>query len=287
MEFDDIKRKIRMFILGIFGILVTLILIRLFLIVIGANDDASFVKFWNDQLTQPFVFPFVGVYPDWYLGNLRIETASFLGIFVYLIIGLLSAKIVSSFLDSDPKSLLVNIIDSCFKVAEFLLLFRFLLRLTGASTAGDFSRFIFDLSFIVYEPFEGILPAFTFGPRNDYFFETSTLIAVVIIIVLDIVSESVFRGIFGKKEENIISDYSLNNQMYNPQPQYYPPAPTIVQTPQQQPQTNINITMAPQDPFAQPVQPRQTVQVHEVNNNYDPNQPQQVVGYFPPPQPQR
>lgn len=268
MRMADIRQKLRIFIIGLFGVVMALIFIRLFLVVIGANEESSFVEFWNEGLTKPFVDPFLFVYPNWEFGSIVFESASVLALFVYLIGALLVAKFITSFIDDDPKRILVRIVDTLFKIVEFLLLFRFLLRVTNASESGGFTDFIYNLSFLVYEPFIDVMPTLRFGDRDQFVFETSTLVAIVVVVILDLITESIIYNVFGKPEEVDNFPYKVND----PGPVYNTPPP---QQPINNPSTtNINISVPPQqsqnnfyNPPSQNMQePRQYLDVNHQND---------------------
>lgn len=250
MKSNKLKKQIQMFVLGLFGIAIAFLLIRGFLIIIGSNPNAPFVVFWNDKLTAPLIYPFQNIYDDWVLGAARIELATVLAIFIDLVSALLVTKVIGTFFNNDPKELLVDIVDSMFKVAEYVLIFRFMFRLTHASLEASFVKLIVSyMSEIVYKPFVGILPGQKFGPNGDFVFETSTLVAIIIIIVLDIVAESIMYGIMNDKDEDKNNQNQMPQQgwtnvtnVQQPMPQQgyaYPPQ-------QQQPQNmHININVPP------------------------------------------
>lgn len=64
-----------------------------------------------------------------------------------------------------------------FYAAETILVFRFVLKLVGANTTAAFTRFIFNLSAPLMQPFQFVLPA----PRiSGSIFEWSTLLAMFV-----------------------------------------------------------------------------------------------------------
>ncbi len=270
MKSNKLKKQIQLLVLGLFGIAIAFLLIRGFLIIIGSNPDAPFVVFWNDKLTAPLIYPFEGIYGDWLLGTARIELATVLAIFINLVSALLATKIIGTFFNNDPKELLVDIVDSMFKVAEYVLIFRFMFRLTDASLEAPFVKVIVSyMSEIVYKPFIGILPGQKFGPSNEFVFETSTLVAIIIIIVLDIVAESIMYGIMKSDDDKSENQNQMQPQGWSnvtnvqqqPMPTAYPPQQ------QQQPQNmHININVPPYGQQQQQMsyqEPRQMIDVKE------------------------
>lgn len=282
MDTSDLRKNIKIGIISLFMIIVIFVLIRMALIFIGANDANAFMEFWRGTVTDPFVTIFNGVYPNWKLGRFTVETASLLSIFSFIILALLTAKLVSSFVDSDPKKIFIRFIDSIFKFLEIILIFRFFLRLTGAQGEASFTTFLYNLSFIVYEPFVGILPSFNFGPQDQYLFETSTLIAIIIIIIFDILQEGLMGRMLKEKEysydEKYRNPYEQPSQESNP---YNIGTQQALQPQQSQPQAqpntiNINVNSNPNDPnpFANQQQQSQTQQAGNVG--VDDRRPKQI-----------
>jgi uncharacterized protein YggT (Ycf19 family) len=71
-----------------------------------------------------------------------------------------------------------TIIYGILSVLEVLLILRFFFRLFGASEASGFIRFLYDLTFPLMHPFQGIFSDPAVGTQGV--FEVSTLIAIVI-----------------------------------------------------------------------------------------------------------
>jgi YGGT family len=68
---------------------------------------------------------------------------------------------------------------------EILLAFRFMLKLTGASTASAFVRGIYSVTNIFIMPFEGIFRrAVNQGAETSSIFEPSTLVAMLVYAVI-------------------------------------------------------------------------------------------------------
>lgn len=72
-----------------------------------------------------------------------------------------------------------------FGVIEVLLLFRLVLKLTGASPASSFVTFIYSLTQIAITPFAGIFrQATTQGVETTAVLEPATIVAIVVYAVL-------------------------------------------------------------------------------------------------------
>ena len=72
-----------------------------------------------------------------------------------------------------------------FGVLEILLVFRLILKLTGASLSSDFVNLIYGVTGVFILPFEGIFRrGFTQGVETTAVFEPSTLVAIIVYAVL-------------------------------------------------------------------------------------------------------
>lgn len=246
MNTDSTKQKVRAVIYGIFALVLALILLRSFFMLIGANETSSFVRLIYSA-SYPFISMFENAYDRWLFNAFQIETAAIVAVLVYFAVSFVIDRVITSFFESDPKYILLNLVDAFFKFAEFALLFRFLFRLTGASVQSDFIDFIYKVSFFIYEPFIGILPRIEFGPGNRYVLEMSTLIAIIVVVIFDVISEGIISNLINGEKKTTESNnnpyqptnYPIINNVAPQQPAYAPPP--MVQ-PSHQP-TNITINM--------------------------------------------
>jgi hypothetical protein len=72
-----------------------------------------------------------------------------------------------------------------FGILEVLLVFRLILKLTGAGISSGFVNLIYDLTGVFILPFEGIFRrGFAQGVETTSVFEPSTLVAIIVYAVL-------------------------------------------------------------------------------------------------------
>jgi uncharacterized protein YggT (Ycf19 family) len=249
---QSIQNRVRTLLYSVFAVIIGVILIRLLLKAIGANPTNEFADFWY-EFSDIFVEPWAVIYSSIASGQYILEIYSIIALLFYLIIaGILTYSATAAFEDT-RKEAIIQIVDAFFKAAEFLLISRFIFKLTNASTTASFVTFVYDYSAIVYEPFENLLPAATIG---DVTIEISTIIALIIIIILDLITEQLMVNILdallpaGRPQDGGARIQS------HPQPQPKPQQP--VQQPPLQPAQNININI-PQTP------PNQYVDQRSVN----------------------
>ncbi|MEI7579483.1 MAG: YggT family protein [bacterium] len=261
MDLKTIRRLLYALSYGIFGIIIAIILIRILFGIIGANKAAPFVSFWY-TFSETFIGGFQGIFPN--IGTsvapMFIEVYAVIALIFYLILAFIVSKALTSVISHSPVSIFKNVTDTIFKGAEFFLITRFLLKLTAASDVSSFVRFIYQLSDFIYQPFAGILPTIQLKDFN-IIFETSTLIAIVIIIIFDLVTEGVIDKLFKAMESH---DYQTEKKQTGypkfpvaqpvtptqPTPQQYQPMTTPTQNPQH---ITINIPQ-PGQLAAQPMQ---------------------------------
>lgn len=204
---QSLKKKLTAASYGVFGFITAMIFVRILLKALGANPDAGFVVFWY-SFSDFFVGMFEGIYPSIAPegSNIIIETYSVIAMLFYMILSYLTAKSATTVTEESSIEIFKNILDVFFKFFEFFLIGRFLLRLTGASIESSFVSFMYSVSALVYEPFKNIFP--TIKIENfDIVFETSTLLAIVVIILFDIVTEGIIdnlRNTFAKGDKKTV-----------------------------------------------------------------------------------
>lgn len=90
-----------------------------------------------------------------------------------------------------------------FGTIDFLLLSRFILKLTGASTSSNFVNSIYGISRIFVYPFEGIFSkATTQGLETTAVFEPAVIVAIVVYMVIAWGVVTLIRISSGEKQEN-------------------------------------------------------------------------------------
>lgn len=273
---QQIRKTVSLVVYGLISLVIGSIIVRIFLLVIGANVQSGFGRFIID-VTRTFVGPFEGIYPSINISNgkFEIEIFSVIALIVYVLIAYLIQKSINSVINTDFAEILSNILDSIFKILEFILITRFLLKLTGASEVSQFVRIIFEASNVFYEPFRLLMPGANFTiPSLNLVFETSTLIAIIIIIIFDSVSEGFIMqmkklGTEGnstpKTKQPDVKAVSQPQITINvPQQQ-----PTIIQPQVQQPPTQYIDKRTIQ--VIQPQQSQPQFQAQPIPNNYRPS----------------
>ncbi len=89
-----------------------------------------------------------------------------------------------------------------FGFLEVLLVFRLILKMTGANMGSMFVNFLYNMTGIFINPFKGIFSqTVTPGLENTAVFEPATLIAIVVYAVLAFGIVKLFRIMSGKKPQ--------------------------------------------------------------------------------------
>ncbi|MCA9385487.1 YggT family protein [Candidatus Dojkabacteria bacterium] len=189
--------KFRNILYSILGIVVTFIVIRAFLKLIGANEASMFVNLWY-EFTDVLIQPWVGMFPDIRLGSRSvIDISSVIGAMFYVIIAVVFEVGSEELESSTTEKLLYSLGNGIFKVIEFVLALRFALKLFNASTSSSFVRFIYAISDIVHDPFIGIVKDFQY---EGVVIEFTTAIAFIIILLLDVAFDGVLRALFDRRK---------------------------------------------------------------------------------------
>lgn len=277
-DLKQIRRIISLAVYGFVSIIIALIIVRIFLLLIGASNTAPVVSFIYSA-SDVFVGIFRGIYPDIIVnkGQFIIEIYSIVGLFFYVCVAFLTSKSIRSVIESDAIQIMTNLIDTGFKFLEFVLILRFLFKITGASVTSQFVTILYEVSNIIYEPFKGILPGFTI-PSLNVVFETSTIIAIIIIIVFDVLTEGVIAHLRREwdieKANNASQPQRPANQVITRVEKQVVQVPSQPQTVSQAPMPNITINMPQQQQQQpQPVQyiDKRTVQVVNPNAPLQPS----------------
>lgn len=89
-----------------------------------------------------------------------------------------------------------------FGVLEVLLVFRLILRLTGANSSSAFVSLIYGITGVFIAPFQGIFPqATTQGVVTTAVLEPATLVAIVVYAVLAVAVVKLLRIFSGRQEQ--------------------------------------------------------------------------------------
>jgi hypothetical protein len=191
-------KKFKSIIYSIFGVVSSIISIRLLLLFLAVGST-PFVRFWMN-FSYLFVGLWDGIYENIIIEKSVIEIYSLIAILFYLIFGILIERSIKNIANEDSKNIVSSIIDIIFKVIEFVLATRFFFRLFVASTDSLFVRIIYGLSNFIYAPFAGIIGDIVI---DKVVIEISTLLILVIIIIIDVATENLVNSIFGSNREEI------------------------------------------------------------------------------------
>lgn len=275
MDIESLKIKLKAGIYILLTVIVGIIVVRILLKLLGANEESQFAVFWYD-LSQYFVGPFNNIYPsiEPSRSKLVFETFSVVAVLVYALLTGIFAKSLTSIGSSSTIKKVKEILDLFFKISEFFLGFRFILKITGANESAGFVQFVNSASSIVYEPFAGLLPTRVFGTDGQFVLEISTLIALVVMIIFDVLSDVLISTlnkapISGASSPKVPE--TMNTIESNPVPVYTPSAV--------QPQQTSNNYGSATLPVNSPAMPPFTPVQQPTNAAYNPSQPTQNFNF--------
>jgi len=266
MDKKQIQGILRTIFILTFGLFDLLLIIRFLLKLIGAGESSSFVAAWYN-ISNAVYAPFLGTINNLELGKLTIEVNSIVGAIVYLITGFLSFRMVGSIFADTMSSKVQQFVDTFFKMIEAALGMRLIFKLIAVGSSG-FVSFLYGISSIFSSPFEGILKEVVF---RNFVFETSTFVAIFLIIIIDILSDKILAMVVKETPARVKATQANVYQQQAPPPSA--PA-TPVHT------TSANISSLP---FAGgPVQATPVVVSQPAPQPVVVAAPQQSVPYAPP-----
>lgn len=229
--------KVRSIILALTGILITVLALRVTLDLVRADSENVFVT-TIESISDPLIDPFLGIIEvssDSGLSDLNID--AIFAILVFALLGIAVSKIVTSFMYDDISDIIINFIDAIFKVVEFLILLRivfYFFKILPPSLS-SFVKTTYDLT--EWTQFVGIKPDIL-PDRLDW----SAIIVLVIIVILDLITENILQGFFKGALESYKKVVVKRN---TPKPIQQYPANIIVNVPSpvmQTPPQNVHVT---------------------------------------------
>ncbi len=242
MKLGKITKYINDAVLAIFGVIDILLVLRFMLKLIAARTESSFVALVYNA-SESFAEVFEGTLGNIDAGSLSLEVDTLIAIFVYFAVGLGLFKFLQAAFEKKSQEQIRLALDTLFKVGEVTLGMRLFFKLVGAGES-QFIKILYSLSDVFYKPFEGLLPS---AGADKYVFETATLIAIIILIVLDVATESLFKEAKKRRPE---SDEVPDDFVKTKSDTFSQPQATV--TPAEKPVTEIKPAVQP-TPLPQPV----------------------------------
>lgn len=259
---EQARTKVRAIVLAITGGILALLVIRFILIFLAANQTQFLVKLVLD-ISGIFVSPF----QSFQIGGVTsgIDANTLLAMVVYVVLGILISEVITGFMQESVWGIFLEISDTVFKVIEFLLICRIVLKLfaikpgTGIFVDTIYNTTIWSTGILPYrEVLGGIL-------------EVSTIIVLVIVVFADLAAEALFTALRErwtemqeKREARAKVEVKKEVEVKEARSEGSSPAPApvVVQTPPPAPQNiTINVPMPPPAPPATPAE-RQVINVH-------------------------
>lgn len=255
----QIRTKVRAIILAITGLIVAILIVRIGLDLFSASTSNSFIKFFFD-ISNPLIDQFDGVIEQSRNSSFRnVNVSAIVAIVIYAILGILISEIVTSFLYESYENIVQNLVDIFFKVLEFLVFSRIVIDFFLIQDRATFIQRINDLTNWTQDAF--IAVKFLEGRVN-----LSAIIILIIIVVFDIVTESLIKSIFstvGPEEHQLKKVYEPqqpNIFVGNNNPPYKPNQPLVQHI-------NINVPTG-QNPYQNQIPQNVPVNVTNPQHNH-------------------
>lgn len=242
----EFRNRIRNIILAIAGAIIAVLLLRFFLHLFAANSGNALVDA-IDQITNPLVAPFVGINPI--NTSFNIDFPVIAAIVVYMTAAILISEFITGFIQDSFREIVLNVVDAIFKLIEFFLVTRLVLRIFGFSaSAGPFVNTIYSNTNWT----QGILP--TVDILNGSL-EFSTIAVIVIVVIVDLATEGLIHALFPDKPKLTSAPAPAAPA---PTPIAPPPTPVVVTPPPASPAPPQNITINVPVPTLVPAKPTST-----------------------------
>lgn len=222
---EEIRSKVRNIVLAITGFIVVLLSIRFVLVLLGVEASNDLIKIVF-SVTYFFVQPFVNI--DEILGSSSsFEVSTIVAIVCTLVMGLLFAELITAFLYDKLSDIVLNVVDALFKLMEFILICRILLKIFGISE--NTSPLIAQIYRTTDWTSGSLVSPKIFNGEIDL----SAIVALIIIVVIDLFTETVVHN-FQLRREKIKAAKAASKQSQ--------PAQTTV---------NVQAPVAPPQPITQ------------------------------------
>ncbi len=189
---EDLRTRLRSIILGITGVIIVFLVLRIILELLDASQGNFLVSFLF-SVSSFFLSPFVGAVPSTISSVIsQLNFDALIAILAYIFIGIGIAEVLTSFLYDTAEDIFVNLLDGLLKIVEFLIFFRIIIDAFGLfprTTAPGVIQFVYSSTDWTQGVFSGIkIPS---GVVN-----ISSIFILLILVVLDIYLERMLRGMF-------------------------------------------------------------------------------------------
>jgi uncharacterized protein YggT (Ycf19 family) len=214
------RQQVRAILLGMIGFIIALLFVRIIIDLAANGEKNAFFSFIN-TLTNPFIDPFVGFINVSSDSNINFDAIG--ALIIIVILGLIITEIITSFLYEDVGDIIMNLVDIFFKILEFLIFTRIIIDFFAL---GDSAPFVKTIKSLTNWTQDLVINQSLFDEKLNI----SAVIILILIIILDIATESLLESIFRGFRENKKKRYQ---QAINIR-QSAPPNITV-NVPQQQP----------------------------------------------------
>lgn len=269
MATADLRKRVRALILGITGFIIALIFMRVVIDFLDPGADSGFADLII-EITDLFISPMEGLIELSTASEIdQLNVTALLAIFIYFVTGLVLAEIITAFIYDNVNDVILNFVDGLFKLLEFLIFLRIIFDLLQVNQKVGMVKTIYSMTNWA----EGaVVDLKILDDRLDI----SIVLILIFIVILDIVSEGLLKGMlpsdgmeggFGGSNgsrsgsTNKIQNITNVTAPAAPQPQFQQPQPQKVVSyasllPQQPvtrkpPQQNITVNIPAPQPVPQ------------------------------------
>lgn len=243
---EALRKRFRQVVLAITALIITLLLVRITLLLIGTARTHTVVQAIL-SLTGPLVAPFSGF--DLLFEITGFDLSALVAIVVYAIMAILIVEVFTAFMYDKIEDIIINVVDGLFKWIEFLLVCRIVFALAAINP--QINWFV-QLIYTATNWSTGLVNNVRFVGG---FLEISTMIVLVVVVAIDLATEGILKSLFTRSKK----ESAAPKEEKPVEVKVEAPKPVVVQAPVAQPvPQNITINV-PVPVMPNPAQPRPTV----------------------------
>lgn len=177
----EIRELIRALIYSLAGIIIFILAVRLLLDV--TNLTANLV--WYRSFSDFFMSPFANVVDTITIGRASLDLTVLFAMFSYLMLASLLEQLLLTFFWADVRLIFIEIIVSIFKLFEYLLLYRIVIKLFEGPGVSSLKTKVYAWSDKLVAPLD-FIPAWQVGVGA---IDLAALVLLILIVMLDLFVE--------------------------------------------------------------------------------------------------
>lgn len=174
-----IRDLLRNIIFFVFGLIIFILALRFLFDIVGISDSLG----WFVSFSDTFIDPFRNIVGRLDFGTRTLDLTVLFSIFSYLMLATLLEQLLLAFFYEDLRIIFIEIVVSVFKLIEYLVLYRIVIRLGDMDGISSLKSDIYRWSDIFVSPLN-FIPSLRVGAFEIDFAAITILVLVVILDIL-------------------------------------------------------------------------------------------------------